>query len=329
VPGLSFLAALARPLVDDLPAVERGEVVVRPIAGADRDEVALVGLVHVAVPRDFYFARTSNLTALLSQPDRQSFGVLQSPPALADFAKMMLDPSDAAGIRKCQALRCSIKLPERQMSAMASALDRPRGGNASAASQADSLMREWLFELATDYWTHGDSALPVYDDTRPAEASATGFHQLLAENASMFRDAPAFATYLADSPAHSIHGASSTIYWAVDHRAGLKPILTLSQLSTYRDSGSAAPMFIATKQLYASHYFNSWLDVEALVDHPSSAPSTYVVLVRRIRFDPLPSRGLFDVRGRIVRKLRDALRDELMRTRQAAQTAYAGSVVPE
>lgn len=322
LPGLSFLETLGAPRSGDLAAVERGEVVVWPVAGADRDEVALVGLMRVAVPRGFYFARTSNVTAFLTRPGRESFGVMGTPPVLADVATMRLDASDAAGLRKCRVSHCSIKLPERQMGVMASALaSRPHDDQ----STADSLMREWLLGVVTDYHARGDAALPVYDDTRPAEQSAPGFRQLLGENASMFRDAPAFASYLAESPAHAIAGATSTIYWAIDRRSGLKPILSVSQLSTFRGAGPGAPMFIATKQLYASHYFDSRLDVESLVAGAAPEPSTYVALVRRVRFDKLPSRALFDVRGRVVRQLRDALREELADTRQSVQAAYDAS----
>ena len=329
LPGLSFLEALGVPYTRDAAAVERGEVVVRSVAGADRDEVALVGLMRVAVPRDFYFARTSNVAALVTRPGRESFGVLGTPPVLADFATMRLDPSDANGIRKCRVSHCSIKLPERQMGAMASALASRRRDDASTVSQIDSLMREWLFGLVTDYRARGDSALPVYDDTRPAEQSASGFRQLLGEDASMFRDAPTFASYLAASPAHPVPGATSTIFWAIDRRPSLKPILGVSQLSTFRGAGPGTPMFIATKQLYASHYFDSWLDVESLVAGPAPELSTYVVLVRRVRFDHLPSRGLFDVRGRVVRQLRDALRDELADTRQSVQAVNEGPDHPD
>jgi hypothetical protein len=326
LPGLSFLEALGAPQTRDLAAVDRGDVVVWSVAGADRDEVALVGLMRVAVPRDFYFARTSNVTAFLTRPGRESFGVLRTPPVLADFAAMRLDPSDAAGIRKCRVSHCSIKLPERQMALMAGALASRLDDR---SSPVDSLMHEWLFELVTDYRARGDAALPVYDDTRPAEQSASGFRQLLGEDAPMFRDAPAFASYLAESPAHPVAGATSTIFWAVDHKPGLKPILSVSRLSTFRGAGPGAPMFIATKQLYASHYFDAWLDVEALVAGPAPEPSTYVAFVRRVRFDHLPSRGLFDVRGRVVRQLRDALREELASTRQWVHAAYEASEHPE
>src|SRR6476620_1371703 len=106
LPGLSFLEALGVPYTRDAAAVERGEVVVRSVAGADRDEVALVGLIRVAVPRDFYFARTSNAAAYLARPGREAFGVVGAPPIPADFATMRLAPSDAAGIRKCRVSHC-------------------------------------------------------------------------------------------------------------------------------------------------------------------------------------------------------------------------------
>jgi hypothetical protein len=323
-PGFSFLAALDAHLVGDLPAVEGGEVVVRSLPTPDRDEVALVGLVHVAVPRAFFLARTSDVAAFLAESGHQAFGVLRSPPVQADFARLTLDPSDAAGLRKCEVLRCSIKLPEQQMTAIASALAQPRGAGPFAPARADSLMHLWLLGLVDDYWTRGDSALPVYDDTRRGERSASGFRQLLAENAPLFRDAPRFMTYLTDSPARLIDGVATTLYWATDSRPGLKPILSVSQLSTLRGAGAGEPMLIATKQLYASHYFDSWLDVAALVDDHARAPSTDVVLVRRVRFDHLPGRSLFDVRGRVVRKMRDALRDELIHTRQSVEAAYEG-----
>jgi hypothetical protein len=322
LPGLSFLETLGAPQGGGLAAVERGEVVVWSVAGADRDEVALVGLMRVAVPRDFYFARTSNVTAFLTRAGREAFGVLGTPPTLADLASMKLDPSDAAGIRKCRVSHCSIKLPEQQMAVMASTLASHRDDR---SSPADSLMREWLLELVTDYHARGDAALPVYDDTRPAEQSAAGFRQLLGADAPMFRDAPTFASYLAESPAHPVAGATSTIFWAVDRKPGLKPILSLSRLSTFRGAGPGAPMFVATKQLYASHYFDAWLDVESLVAGPASEPSTYVAFVRRVRFDKLPSRGLFDVRGRVVRQLRDALHEELTSTRQSVHAAFEAS----
>jgi hypothetical protein len=183
-------------------------------------------------------------------------------------------------------------------------------------------MREWLAKVVNDYRARGDAALPVYDDTRRGEWSATGFRSLLEANAFLFRDAPSFAAHLADSPARVVPGATSTIFWAVDRRPGLKPILDVSQLSSFSGEGTSSARLVAVKQIYASHYFDSWLDVTSLLEQPGSSPHTCLVIVRRVRFDKLPNRALFDVRGRIVRKLRDALHDELEHAKQTAEAAY-------
>jgi hypothetical protein len=184
------------------------------------------------------------------------------------------------------------------------------------------MLRNWLVALVSDYRTRGNAALPIYDDTRAGERSGAGFLALLGEDAFLLRDVPTFANYLAASPESALAGAASTIYWSQDRRPGLKPILSVSQRSTYRGDGDSAPMFVAVKQLYASHYFDAWLDVASLIEQSAPTPRTYLVLVRRVRFDHLPNRGLFDIRGRIVRKVRDELRDELGRAKQMTEAAY-------
>lgn len=321
-PDLSFLGAADAPSRAELEAIERGDVVVRSLRTADRDEVALLGLVNIAAPRDFYFERARNLSVALSQAGRQAFGVLHSPARASDLAPLKLDPSDASGLRKCQVLRCSIKLPAQQMAAMSNALESTREGSSESTARVDSFLRDWLVSLVTDYRARGDAALPVYDDTRAGESSAAGYRQILAENAPMLRDAPAFAAYLAASPDHPPAGAASTLYWAADRRPGLKPIVSVNQLSTFRGADANGRMFIATKQLYATHYFDAWLDLASLVEQQEPMPHTTLVLVRRVRFDHLPSRGLFDLRGRVVRKLRDAMREELGRAKQTTEAAH-------
>jgi hypothetical protein len=54
----------------------------------------------------------------------------------------------------------------------------------------------------------------------------------------------------------------------------------------------------------------------------------YLVILRRSKFDDLPSGGLFNIRGKAVRKLRDALRTTLSSTRDELKAAYADSLAP-
>lgn len=209
------------PTPAELAAVERGDVVVRPLRTADRDEVALLGLVSMSVPRDFYFARARSVSVALDETGRQEFGIFHVPPTEADVARAVLDPSDAAGLRKCQVTHRSIKLPAQEMAAIADAIDWSAMNEAESAARVDSMLRSWPVALVSDYRTRGDAALPVYDDTRAGERSASGLLALLGEDAFLLRDAPTFANYLAASPESAIAGAASTIYWSQDRRPGL------------------------------------------------------------------------------------------------------------
>jgi hypothetical protein len=113
------------------------------------------------------------------------------------------------------------------------------------------------------------------------------------------------------------------IYWTVDHPEGLSPIVGVVQHTSTTPADGRTPTLLITKQIYANHYFDARLDIVAIADGPTEAePETYALVVRRVRFDKLPSGGMFDLRGRVVRKLRAALHDELTETRTRLQALY-------
>lgn len=311
-----------------LAEVEHGAAVVVSIESPDHNEVALLGLVAVGVPRPFYVTRAGELPAYLSGAGRSAVGVFHEPATAADQSALALDLSDVNALQKCRPSHCQVKLPDAMMQRLRQSVD----WSGDRAAQVNALIRDWLAELVNGYRARGDEALPVYDDTHAGERSADGFRQLLQEDAHLLDDAPTLAAYLRGTTTERVAGLENSIWWAIDDRPGLRPTLSVEHLVTYSGADPHAPTFIVTKQLYASHYFDAFLDVAALIDRASVAASstgssgagagTYVLLLRRVRFDELPSGGLFNVRGRVIRKLRDGTRDELARTKQMMETAY-------
>ena len=83
--------------------------------------------------------------------------------------------------------------------------------------------------------------------------------------------------------------------------------------------------WMASKLLYASHYFESQVDFITVSDAPAPTGkgATYLIILRRSKFDDLPSGGLFNIRGKAVKKLRDALKTTLASTRAEMSAAYA------
>ena len=301
----------------DLEAVAHGAAAVTAMHASDKDEVALMALVVVDVPRAFY--ATHAWDVLTAEGSLHSSGVVREPATPADFADVVLTDNEAKTLKRCRPLHCGLKLSINQISQAAHEVEWSSSTNA----QADSLMRHWLADLTNDYRARGDVALPTYDDTRIAESSAAGFAVLFGESEAFLRDAPGLAEHLRQSPSVPMAGIESAIYWTVDRPEGLTPIVSLVRRSTFSPADSNAPTLMITKQLYASHYFDARLDITALAAGASEQGTrTYALVTRRLRFDKLPSSGMFDLRGRIIRKLRNALRDEVMGVKSRIEAAY-------
>ncbi|HEX9487324.1 MAG TPA: hypothetical protein VF976_09680 [Gemmatimonadales bacterium] len=99
----------------------------------------------------------------------------------------------------------------------------------------------------------------------------------------------------------------------------LKPILSVTHLAVYAPPELPMMTLVAGKQIYANHYFEAGLDLTTVVDRPTAAnPGIYLMLLRRSRFDDLPT-GLFNIRGKVIGKLRDQMRVDLDREKATAE----------
>ena len=109
--------------------------------------------------------------------------------------------------------------------------------------------------------------------------------------------------------------------------AGLKPTLEVVEQSMLSPQAHPDQSWMTTKLLYASHYFESQIEYLTIIDAPSAAGqgASYLIVLRRQKFDDLPSGGLFNIRGKAVKRLREAMRSTLASTRAEVAAAYAAS----
>lgn len=106
---------------------------------------------------------------------------------------------------------------------------------------------------------------------------------------------------------------------------GLKPVFRLSHVVIRHLEAAAGPRHvIATRLLYANHYFNAGLEVRALFDDPARPGRAHVlVTLNHARLD-----GLTGLLGRVARaRVRAASRDALLTSlRTAKQRAEARQI---
>jgi len=113
------------------------------------------------------------------------------------------------------------------------------------------------------------------------------------------------------------------LYWSTES-FGLKPVASITHVFIYVQPGRVVT---ASKQLYASHYFDASLGLAAALEDRSdpSTPGMFLVYLNRSRIDLLG--GFFgDLRRAILRgRLRDGMRKnlaEVIRELESSCAAY-------
>jgi hypothetical protein len=283
-----------------------------------------LGIVRLEVPRAFYVEHVKPLIGFLASGTETEAGVFGDPARVEDLASMSLDPSDAKSLEKCQPLKCDLKLPAAEMERFRSVLAKTH----DPLDRADSLMRDWLASYVNAYRADSAEEMVVYDDTKRSVRSSDVFRMLMAEPLPAGIDSEPFASMLANRRSARPTGVASRISWEIDRVPGLKPTLEVVERSLFAPASRPDRSWMTNKLLYASHYFESEIDYLEVVDaQPASGASaaSYLIVLRRQKFDDLPSGGLFNIRGKAVKKLRETLRTALANTRSEVASAYAGA----
>ncbi len=298
-------------------SVDRGEIIVRVLPTQDQKDVAVFGIVHIAVSRDLYLRRVQDFRTWLGSPTRARLGLFSDPAVPADVEQVVITRQDAKELRQCKPGDCSTKLPANAMQRLRDEID---WSASDLQARITAIARERIVEYVNEYREHGNTSLTVYDDRPPVRASEA-FVAVLAQSTLLNQSTPALAGYLRTFPRGRPGGVADVLFWSEDVVPRLRPILSVTHAVVYTPPELAGASLIVSKQLYANHFFEAALEVLAVLDpvDQTTAGGSYLVMERRYRFDNLP-RGILNVRGKAVSGLRDQLRDDLARQRALGAT---------
>ena len=316
---------------DDVRTLDSGSAVIRSLDTPVRQELANVGVVYVDARPEQVIQQFRDIERFERGPGIPQIGRFASPPRLEDLQALTLPEADLEALSACRPGDCDVKLS-------ASAMDRFRTGvdwsSETAARQADEVAREMILELVRGYQADGNAALGSYVDGDRSLPVAEQFRALLASRSPLPAPVPALLAYLDDYPQGRPAGAEDFFYWTVVD-FGLKPTIRVNHVTIYplsTGSPSGVAYAIAIKQLYASHYFHTTLELRFLVDHPrgSGRDGAALVSITRSRNDGMTGfRGWF-LRPIIRRRSRDAVRNYLEHVkRQVELPAPAASEAVE
>lgn len=294
--------------------VESGRVVTRQLPAADKPEMAAFGAVRVAARKDVYLERTRDIARFRKGPSTLQIGRFRTPPMLEDLAGLTLEDGDFDAARQCKPGDCDLKLARSALERIRREMDWKAP---DARARATLLMKQMLVDYVTAYLQGGTAAMATYADDAVPLDTPTEFRKVLAASPYLVQYAPELRRCLEDYPKGRLAGTEDLFYWTKD-RFGPKPTIAIYHVTIWRDPGDAARAAVASKQIYASHYFQAGLDLTALVDAPSPAGGFYLVDLYRARIDPptglLSGVLLGKIRGGIEQGVAEGLRTAKART---------------
>lgn len=258
---------------DDIQRIERGEVIVKGLAGDD-ETVAIAAAMYLAVVPEFFVEHFRRIEAFKQTPEVLQIGRFGAVPSAADLGALTLDTGELRDARHCKVGDCAFKLDTAGIEGLRSTQDD------RAALDA---LRTHLAGYAAAYLGRGNAALMEYRDRSRPLAAAGELHQILAASPYIERHWPELHAVIGRFSGSLPAGLEHFIYWSTEKVAS-RPVVSLTHviIQPPRDGVTV----IATKQLYSSHYTTGSLGMTFLQDrNGGGTPRTLVAYINRTRVD--------------------------------------------
>jgi hypothetical protein len=258
-----------------------------------------IGAVQVRASKERFRECAHDPSCLRRSDNLVGAGRLGTPPSPQDLKGLNFDRKELEHLRECRVGDCEVRFS-------ADAIERFRKevdwSSPAAAERAAGLFRETLAGYASSYQAGGNRALPVYRDGKSPTPPPESVQALLE-----------LRRYLLDFPQARPDAAEDFVSW-YEERAHRSSVIAMNHNTIYeKTDGNLSRIFVASKQLYASHYYESSVEVMAFVTGAAGDRGTLFFL-GRARADIRPAgfqwfeRVLLRriVRWRLVARLRDA-----------------------
>ena len=307
ISGAALQAAVARvPLTiftdlgltpQQIAAIDAGRPIAKVLPWGGPSEVYVFGAVHIAGSPETYLEAARDVGRLSGTPGYQGIGEIRDNATVADLSALAFDPGDVKALKTCREGSCDVQLPTAGIQAFHDGVDWSRP---DAAEQANALARPMVRQLVQAYQRGGNEALGEYRDKQHSARVADQFQTMIGRASALPDVLPELRRYLLDYPNAALAGADSYFYWE-KVSFGLKPTIRVNHAAIYRGRSQGRDFgVVAIKQLYATHYFHTALDLSVCVDDGAgSTPHGFYLLTLK----GSQQQGLTGVKGSILRKV--------------------------
>lgn len=299
----------------DFRKLEQGAVLSKKIDTDVDQETASLHTVRINVPPEFLWREYTNHEMYMETASALQFGIFELGPAAWYIGPLTLDDKDLGLLRKCEVGNCKLKLDGAWIRRFHGEIE---WSSPAAGRDAGALFKWLLTDYADAYRLRGDSALTHYHDKKHVVAVAEQFEGILQQSRYLCGDLPELCDYMRAYPNAELDGLTDDVCWMKEDVGAPRQVTTLVHQMLYVPPGGSE-LVLASKQLYASHYFESALGLTRIIPAPGGEAS-YLIHVYRARIDALRGWGLFH--GRIHSGIRNKIAERLAATKRRFEARW-------
>ena len=303
----SFLTEEAHATPSEREALLAGNPLVKLLDADPSKEIAVLGAVWVNAPPRLYVEQVKNIEQFERGGGFRITKRISNPPSADDFAALTISDQDFEDLKDCKIGDCVAQARRGRRA------DAPRR---SGLAQAHGAKRTplpfsagWPFSTSTAI---AKAAMPGWASIATGSippSSPTNSGSMIDRLPRLAAELPELTRYLLEYPNATLANSTDFLYWQ-ETQFGLRPTVRISHLVIQDRPDQTV---VASKMLYASHYFWTALELRVLLPDPARGPGFWLVTVNRSRSD-----GLSGFTGRVIRS---RVRSEVEDGTRAALTA--------
>jgi hypothetical protein len=304
---------------EQIAAIRSGKAVAKVVESPTPDEVYVFGSVYVEATPESYLKLASDIDALRKLPSYLAIQSFSGPPQLSDLDGFALEEKDIEELKTCKVEHCEVQLPTEAMEEFKQSIN---WSAPDVADRVNRLARRMALQALLEYMQGGNTALGAYRDKKHPAAVAETFASLVGRFEALPVYLPELNEYLLEYPKAKSDNIQAGFYWEKVN-FGLKPTFRIVQKIIYRGANAKEPTYaVAEKQIYASHYFETALDLTVCVKD-AQRPGFYIITGKGSK-----QAGLAGLKGGIVRevavdKTRSSLERVLVTMKQKLESQHS------
>ena len=330
--GLSTLCFGRTPAVDEslrdqmhlsqgqIARIQKGKAVAKILATPNPSDIFVFGAVFIHAEPVAYLHLMRDVLGLKTLAGYLGAGEFSTPPTIGDMDGLSLDHDDIDDVKNCKPGNCELQLPRESMETARTSIN---WNSPDVDEQLNTLAKRGIIHLLEGYRHSGDNALGIYFDKRDPLPVAEQFRSLLRHVDFFPQYLSDLNRYLLEYPNSEPDGTQDFFYWE-KVTFGLKPTIRVNHGVVYRASDPQRQIYaLAIKQLYATHYFQTALDLSFCVQssRTSASDGFYLISIKASR-----QAGLTGLKGGVIRKVvvnktRSSLEQALSSIRQNLESS--------